>query len=119
MLAGHIYTIAGGGTGLGDGGPALKVRLDIGLSILGDQHGNIVIPGGERVRVVAAGDATFYGVAMTAGDIYAVAGVGIRGFTGDGGPALKAALENPQSVAADGIGDLVVGDGIRIRQLTH
>jgi uncharacterized protein (DUF433 family) len=45
MLAGRIYTIAGRGTaGIGDGGPAMKARLDIGLSILVDAHGNIVIP---------------------------------------------------------------------------
>jgi hypothetical protein len=119
MLAGRIYTIAGGGTAnVGDGGPALKARLAIGLSILVDQHGNVVIPGGQRVRVVAASSGTFYGVAMTAGDIYTVAGTGVRGFNGDGGLAVKAALEDPQSAAVDGDGNLVIGDGPRIRQVT-
>src|SRR5260370_27505336 len=33
---------------------------------------------------------TFYGQAMTAGDIYTVAGDGTAGFAGDGGPAVKA-----------------------------
>jgi hypothetical protein len=119
MLAGRIYTIAGGGTAnVGDGGPALKARLAIGLSILVDQHGNVVIPGGQRVRVVAASSGTFYGVAMTAWDIYTVAGTGVRGFNGDGGLAVKAALEDPQSAAVDGDGNLVIGDGPRIRQVT-
>ena len=120
MLAGRIYTIAGGGTaGIGDGGPAVKARLDIGLSILVDAHGNIVIPGGHRVRVVASGNGTFYGVPMIAGDIYTVAGVGTTGWSGDGGPAVKAVLEDPQSAAVDSIGDLVIGDGPRIRQVDH
>ncbi len=119
MLAGHIYTIVGGGTaGLGDGGPAVKAKLDIGEGILVDLHGNIVIPGGDRVRLVAASSGTFYGVPMTKGDIYTVAGTDVAGFSGDGGPAVKAVLEDPQSVAVDAAGDLVVGDG-RIRQITQ
>ena len=40
----------------------------------------------NRVRVVAASTGTFYGQAMTAGDIYTVAGNGTQGFSGDGGP---------------------------------
>ena len=35
---------------------------------------------------------TFYGQAMTAGDIYTVAGNGTGGFSGDGGPATTAEL---------------------------
>ena len=43
-----------------------------------DGAGNLVIAdtGNDRVRVVAASTGTFYGRAMTAGDIYTVAGTG-------------------------------------------
>jgi hypothetical protein len=40
----------------------------------------------NRVRVLAATTGTFYGQAMTAGDLYTVAGGGAGGL-GDGGPA--------------------------------
>ena len=54
---------------------------------------------------------TFYGRAMTAGDIYTVAGNGTGGCAGDGGPAVAAELDSPQGVAVDRAGELVIGDG--------
>lgn len=119
MTAGRIYTIAGGGThGLGDGGPARKAQLDSGPSIAIDNHGNIVIPDSARIRVIAESNGTYYGVPMVKGDIYTIAGNGTRGFVGDRGPGLLAQIEDPQSVAVDSAGDLLIGDGIRIRQIT-
>ena len=46
-----------------------------------DGAGNLVIAdqGNSRIRVVAASTGTFYGQAMTAGDIYTVAGDRHRG----------------------------------------
>lgn len=44
------------------------------------------------MRVVAVRTGTFYGQAMTAGDIYTVAGTGSSGPLGDGGPATAAQL---------------------------
>jgi hypothetical protein len=44
------------------------------------------------VRVVAARTGSFCGKAMTADDIYTVAGDGTSGFAGDGGPAIMAEL---------------------------
>src|SRR5262249_56450862 len=66
--------------------------------------------GGNRVRVVAAGPGEFYGTAMAAGHIYTVAGHGVVGFDGDGGPAVRAALHRPYSVAVDGAGNLLIAD---------
>jgi hypothetical protein len=59
---------------------------------------------------VAARTGRFYGRAMTAGDIYTVAGNGTFGFSGDGGPAAKAELSGPSGVAVDGAGNLVIAD---------
>jgi hypothetical protein len=60
--------------------------------------------------VVAAGTGTFYGQAMTAGDIYTVAGGGTGGFSGDGGPATKASFATPGGVAMGAAGSLVIVD---------
>ena len=86
-----------------------------------DGAGNLVIAdsANNRIRVVAAASGTFYGQAMTAGDIYTVAGNGTGGFSGDGGPAVSAELSHPQGVAVDAAGDLLVADAgsNRIRQV--
>jgi hypothetical protein len=76
-----------------------------------DSSGNLVIAdtSNHRVRVAAATTGTFYGVAMTARDIYTVAGDGTGGFSGDGGPATSAELYYPGGVAADG-GNLLIAD---------
>ena len=62
-------------------------------------------------RVVAATTGTFYGQAMTAGDIYTVVGSGQVGYGGDGGLATKAKLDSPQDVTFDGSGNMVIADG--------
>jgi trimeric autotransporter adhesin len=115
MTAGDIYTVAGGGTGylgVGDGGPATSAELSLPAAVAVDGAGNLVIADTAhyRVRVVAVETGTFYGQAMTAGDIYTVAGDGTRGFSGDGGPATSAELDNPDGVAVDGAGNLVIAD---------
>jgi hypothetical protein len=118
MTADDIYTVAGGGTGgLGDGGPATAAELDGPGDVAVDGHGNLVIgdegqPDGSeaRIRVAAAATGTFYGVPMTAGDIYTVAGGSTAGFAGDGGPAVSAELNGPRAVAVTPAGDLIIAD---------
>jgi hypothetical protein len=114
MTTGDIYTIAGGDTGeLGDGGPATAAWLSYPSSVAVDGAGNVLISdsGHERIRVVAEHTGTFYGQAMTVGDIYTIAGNGIAGFAGDGGPATAAELSYPQGLAMDSAGDLLIADG--------
>jgi hypothetical protein len=113
MTAGDIYTVAGDGKPRysGDGGPALDAGMSpIGISV--DAAGNLVIAdqGNSRVRVVAATTGTFYGKAMTTGDIYTVAGDGTSGFAGDGGRATQAELNGPWSAVPDHAGNLVIAD---------
>ena len=124
MTAGDIYTIAGTGTGglSGDGGPATAAELLQPQAVAVDGIGNVLIAdnGNNRVRVVAASTGTFYGQAMTAGDIYTVAGNGAMGLSGDGGPAAAAALASPVSIAVDGGGNLLIADAAnnRVREVT-
>jgi hypothetical protein len=116
MTAGHIYTVAGNGsctfTGAGDGGPAAKAELCYPDSVAVDAAGNVLIAdtSDARIRVVAATTGSFYGQAMTAGNIYTIAGDGSFGFSGDGGPATSAELNLPVSVAVDAAGNLLITD---------
>jgi DNA-binding beta-propeller fold protein YncE len=77
-----------------------------------DGAGNLVIAdtGNNRVRVVAARTGRFYGRAMKAGHIYTVAGNGLSGFSGDGGPAARAEIDFPYGVAVARAGNLVIAD---------
>lgn len=65
--------------------------------------------GGHRIRRLAAD-----------GTMEVVAGTGVRGFSGDGGPAVAAQLAQPAGMDADADGTLWVADRLnhRIRRLT-
>jgi hypothetical protein len=114
MTAGHIYTVAGNGRfGFGgDRGPATAAELADPQGVTVDSAGNLIIADSfnNRIRVVAATSGTFYGVAMTAGDIYTVAGTGTAAFSGDGGPATSAELFFPNATAVDSAGNLIIAD---------
>ncbi|HLX48202.1 MAG TPA: hypothetical protein VKS82_07710 [Streptosporangiaceae bacterium] len=110
MTAGDIYSIAGGGNRLGDGGPAAKAMLSFPQAVTLDGTGNLVVGDGSRVRLIAVATGTFFGKQMTAGDIYTIAGNGSPGFSGNGGPALKAQLTNPGGLAFGGARQLAVSD---------
>jgi hypothetical protein len=114
--------------GTGAPGPAGDRHLATGVGVLTcgtavDAAGNLLIADYEdsRVRVVAARTGTFYGVAMTAGNIYTVAGDGVQGYFGDGGQAAKAELNRPGGVAPDVAGNLLIADSGsgRVRVVTR
>jgi len=121
MTAGHIYTVAGNGKfGYSASGiPARTARLAAVQDVAVDGHGNLVIAdsgrglrpnGWARVQVVAATSGTFYGQAMTAGNLYTVAGGGSRtGGMASGFPATQAAIgQFIGQVSADHAGNLLV-----------
>jgi sugar lactone lactonase YvrE len=108
--AGIIETVAGGGTDpLGDGGPATSAKLLPPSGVAFDGAGGILITSASRVRRV---DST--------GTITTVAGTGVAGFSGDGGPATSAQLNNPGGVATAPDGSVLVADkgNNRVRWLT-
>ena len=53
------------------------------------------------------------------GSVMLVAGTGVAGFSGDGGPAIVAQLSHPRSVAIDAAGNLFIADSMngRIRKV--
>ena len=114
MKAGDIYTVAGNGSATysGDGAAATAAQISPKSRAKVDSSGNLLIAdiGNSRIRVVAAASGTFYGVSMTAGDIYTVAGIGKSGFSGDGGTATAAKLNKPSEVAVDAAGNLLIAD---------
>jgi serine/threonine-protein kinase len=91
-------------------------------SVAVDAAGNLVISdgGNNAIRVAAARTGTFYGQAMTGGDIYTVAGDGTSGYFGDGGPATAAGLADPEGVAVSPAGNLLFADhdSYRVREVT-
>jgi len=115
MTAGHIYRVAGNGQAgsSGDGGPATRAPLDLAGTAVPDAAGNLVIADNTRVRVVAARTGRFYGQQMTAGHIYGIAGTGVAGYSGGGGPAVKARVA-AGTVTVDAAGNILLAAGNRV-----
>jgi RHS repeat-associated protein len=107
---GIITTYAGSGFG-GDGGPATEARLleVLGLAVGPDNSLYIADNSGHRIRRVSPD-----------GIISTVAGSGVNGFSGDGGPATQARLRFPKSVAVASDGTLYIADSgnNRIRRVS-
>jgi sugar lactone lactonase YvrE len=101
---GTIDTVAGSGRKgyAGDGGPAADAPLDQPFHCDLDAAGNLY--------VAEAGNHCVRRVDRKGGTITTVAGTGAKGYTGDGGPATRATLNEPYAVAVDSNGDLYVVD---------
>ena len=101
--AGTISTVAGTGEfGVsGDGGPAVQARLSRPNDVAVDGAGNVFIADRDNFRIRKVD---------SAGTISTVAGTGVQGYSGDGGPAIDARLWSPSSVAVDGAGNLFFAD---------
>jgi sugar lactone lactonase YvrE len=106
--SGVITTVAGNGASgySGDGGPATSARLAAPSGVVVDAAGDLFIADylNSRVRKVDP-----------SGVITTVAGNGVRGYSGDGGPATSAQLNSPAGVAMDAAGNLFIGDEINER----
>ncbi|MGA2739283.1 MAG: hypothetical protein ABSG65_17820, partial [Bryobacteraceae bacterium] len=100
---GIITTVAGDGDDgfSGDGGPATAASLFDPFGVAVDGSGNLFIAdtSNDRIRQVSA-----------SGIITTVAGNGNFGFSGDGGPATAASLNQPTSVALNASGSLIFAD---------
>ena len=113
--AGDINTFAGkdvnscttgtcGAGYTGDGGVATGALLNNPTAVLLDGSGNLYISdsGNNAIRMV-----------NTSGIITTVVGGGgplAAGYSGDGGPALQAQLNNPKGIALDSSGNLYIAD---------
>jgi DNA-binding beta-propeller fold protein YncE len=104
LKTGAIATVAGTGERgyAGDGGPALQAKLNEPYEIRFDAAGNMYFVE-MRNHLVRRVDAKTRAIST-------VAGTGVAGFSGDGGPAVKAQFQQPHSIALDGKGLLYVAD---------
>jgi hypothetical protein len=109
---GIITTVVGDGlTGFwGDGGPATNAALNYPWGVMVDSAGDLFIAdqNNQRIRKMD-----------TNGIITTVAGIGIAGYSGDGGVATNAALKNPSGITVDSAGNLFIADSSnnRIRKV--
>jgi len=112
---GVIDTIAGDGFAgfTGDGGAATSAPLQSPTAAAFDGAGNLYVSDfyGHRIRRVEAGT----------GIIATVAGNGVAGDGGDGGPATAAQLDYPAGITIDGGGNLYIADSSnnRIREVDN
>ncbi len=96
---GIITTFAGTGSiGFsGDGGPAINAQFGEVNGLALDAAGSLYVAdsGNQRIRKIAPD-----------GTISTIAGTGVAGFTGGGGPAINAEIYAPDSLAFDAAGTL-------------
>ncbi|MCH8823981.1 MAG: hypothetical protein IH984_10775, partial [Planctomycetes bacterium] len=99
-----IATIAGTASAgfSGDGGPATAAQIDTPEHVVVDSAGDVFIADtlNHRIRKidVATGDISTYG------------GTGTAAYSGDGGPATSAAMNEPRGLFVDGSDDLFLAD---------
>jgi DNA-binding beta-propeller fold protein YncE len=113
-MAEYVITTAVG-TGekgfAGDGGPAMAALLNGPFDVAFDRDGNLYFSDtfNHRIRRVDA----------RTGVITTVAGNGEAGYGGDGGPAFRAALNEPYGIAIDRAGTVFVADRLnrRVRRI--
>ena|GEM_PF-465209 len=110
---GIIQAFAGIGTNgfSGDGGPAIRARMNEPAGMAVDAAGNLYFAdrANRRIRRIAAD-----------GNITTIAGNGQAGSDGDDGPALQASFREPSQLIFDTAGNLYVSDAAanRIRRIT-
>ena len=122
---GVITTVAGMGTAgfSGDGGPATSAQLDAPGALALDTSGDLFIldDGNQRVRKVSAATGI---ITTVAGGGHGYGTTFDPGYSGDGGPATKAALSledvgayvgagpffQASGLAVDAAGDIFIGD---------
>ena len=103
VSTGTISTFAG--TGIcgysGDGGPASAATISFPAGLVFDSKGNLIFADeyNSVIRMISP-----------AGTISTIAGNGVAGYSGDGGPATSASLAFPQGVSVDSTGRIYIAD---------
>lgn len=99
----HIVTTFAGGA-VGDGGAGTKASLNLfwqASNVAFDNSGNLYVGDSANCRVRKM---------SPDGTIATIAGTGVCGYSGDGGPALAATLRVPEAVVADSQGNIFIAD---------
>ena len=101
--SGVITTVAGTRTRgySGDGGQATAAQFEFPDRVVVDSSGNLYISDSSDARIRKVD---------SAGVITTVAGTGTGGYSGDGGQATAAQINNPEGMAVDSSGNLYIAD---------
>jgi sugar lactone lactonase YvrE len=104
LSTGIITTVAGNGSGgySGDGVAANIANINNPTGVAVDAQNNLYIADRNNQRIRKVDAATKL--------ISTIAGEGMQGFGGDGGPATAAQLNNPNDVTVDGAGNVYFTD---------
>src|SRR4026208_511563 len=103
-----ITTYAGLGRALPDSSaPATTQAIGFPSSVITDTVGGD--PESQQARFYFASSDRIYRVAVD-GPVSGIAGTGVEGFSGDGGPATSAQLSDPRHLAVDRAGNLFIAD---------
>ena len=78
---------------------ATAAKLQQPTAVATDSHGSVYVASINRVRKITP-----------AGIISTIAGTGVEGFSGDGGPATAARLNVPEALAVDAAGNVYIAD---------
>ncbi len=103
---GNVTVVAGngarGGFSNSDGSPAVGARLILPTGVAVGSSGNVFIADRSNCKIREVSPQTR--------NISTVAGTGSCGFSGDGGPATSATLDNPSGVVVDKSGNILIAD---------
>ena len=104
FISGQITSVAGNSGFLygGDGVPATSTSLFLPFGVTSNGAGDLYIADTYNGRIRRVDHATQI--------ITTVAGDGMTGFAGDGGPATAAHLNSPSTVALDAFGNIYIAD---------
>lgn len=106
----HLAGNGGGGSYTGDGGPATVAELHKPWDVTADAAGNLYVAdvGNNVIRKI-----------NPSGIISTYAGNQAMGFSGDGGPAIKAQFNGPTAIKSDDSGNVYIADRMndRIRKI--
>jgi len=110
---GIISTVAGNGIDAysGDGGLATNAAFSDIQAVAVDAQGNLYIADSDNRRIRKV---------TPAGIVTTIAGIGIEGYSGDGGPATAAMIGRAEALALDAAGNLYIADSTqqRIRKIS-
>ena len=99
---GEVTTLIGGTEFGGDGKVATNAATAFPGDVVVDASGDIYLADTEFHRIRRIGAVSRI--------ITTIAGTGVRGFSGDDGPAVRASLNFPAAIALDGGGNLLIAD---------
>lgn len=108
--SGNITTVAGNGieASTGDGGPATQASMYIAIRCVVDASGNLYVTdqSGQKIRMINPSGiiSTFAGTGLNAGPH------SLGAYSGDGGPATAAELNNPTAITVDSSGNIYFSD---------